>query len=203
MSARRLGRDCRGSSAAEFAIVLPLLVLFLFGIIDAGRWLWEINRAEKATQVGARFAAVTSAIPGGLASADYVGVGVLTQGDLIPRAAFGKISCTNTACCNPATSCTSPYPAVGTFNSAVFQAIVTRMRAMKSDITGANVIVTYEGSGLGYAGDPNGMDLSPIVTVKLTGMTFKPITSLLFANLAMPDFATSLTTEDAIGTQSN
>ena len=44
--------------------MLPLLILFLFGIIDAGRFLWEINRAEKATQVGARLAVVTDVVLG-------------------------------------------------------------------------------------------------------------------------------------------
>ena len=62
MIARRTGRclvaDCRGASAAEFSLVLPLLILLLFGIIDAGRLLWEVNRAEKATQMGARYAIV-------------------------------------------------------------------------------------------------------------------------------------------------
>ena len=52
-------RDRSAASAAEFALVLPLLLLFLFGIIDAGRFMWEYNRAEKATQVGARVAVVT------------------------------------------------------------------------------------------------------------------------------------------------
>ncbi len=46
--------------------MLPLLILFLFGIIDGGRFLWEINKAEKATQAGARVAVVTDVISTGL-----------------------------------------------------------------------------------------------------------------------------------------
>ena len=64
MTPAALIRDERGASAAEFALVLPLLLLLLFGIIDAGRLAWEFNRAEKATQVGARVAVVTDPIPG-------------------------------------------------------------------------------------------------------------------------------------------
>ena len=86
----------------EFGLILPLLLLFLLGIIDAGRFLWEFNRAEKATQAGARFAVVSDPVAPGLITADYVGVGGLTQGDIIPASAFGKVTCTSTAC-----TCTS------------------------------------------------------------------------------------------------
>ena len=39
----RLFRDRAAASAAEFALVLPLLMVFLFGIIDAGRFMWDYN----------------------------------------------------------------------------------------------------------------------------------------------------------------
>ncbi|WP_246444371.1 TadE family protein [Sphingomonas sediminicola] len=53
-----------GATAAEFAMVLPLLILFLFGIIDVGRYMWTLNQVEKATQMGARMAVVTNMVPG-------------------------------------------------------------------------------------------------------------------------------------------
>jgi hypothetical protein len=208
MRRRSLARNDIGASSAEFALVLPLLIVLLLGIIDGGRFLWEYNRAEKATQAGARFAVVTDPVPGGLAAANYVGVGSLTQGDVIPASAFGKISCNwasgaNPVCCNPSTACTTPYPAVGTINTNVFTGVVSRMRGMKPDIEASNVVINYEGSGLGYAGDPNGMDVSPIVTVELTGLAFRPIVLLSQLSVTMPDFRTTLTAEDASGSQSN
>jgi Flp pilus assembly protein TadG len=199
MRTRSFLNDEMGASAAEFALVLPLLLIFLFGVIDGGRFLWEDNRAEKATQAGARFAVVSDPIAGGLTAANYVGVGGLTQGDIIPASAFGKITCTSTAC----TCTTNPCPALGTRDGAAFTRVVTRMRGMMSNIRPTNVTISYEGSGLGYAGDPNGMDLSPLVTVELTGLTFRPITSLFLLQFSMPSFRTSLTSEDASGTQSN
>ena len=202
----RLLRNRHGASAAEFAMVLPLLLLFIFAIIDAGRFLWEFNRAEKATQVGARVAVVTDVIPAGLATADYVGVSGLTQGDVIPASALGTLTCSRTAC-----SCSGTCPAIGTINSTAFDEIATRMRQMKPDIQNANIQVEYRGSGLGYAGDPNGMDVSPIVTVRLvttpaqTALKFKPLTTMFLGGISftMPEFAASLTAEDASGTQSN
>ena len=196
---RRLRLDRSGASAVEFALVLPLVLLFLFGIIDAGRFLWEVNKAEKATQVGARVAVVTDPLPPGLTTANYVGVGGLTQGDLIPASALGLVTCTNTSC----TCTTSPCPALGTMLPANFTRIYTRMRNMKRDIVPANVRITYRGSGLGYAGDPNGMEIAPLVTVQLTGVQFRPVTTFLFTTLTLPAFRTTLTAEDSAGIVSN
>ena len=200
---RTLIRNCHGGAGAEFAMVLPLLLLLLFGIIDGGRLLWEVNRAEKATQAGVRFAVVANPLAGGLATADYLGVDGLTQGDIIPASEMGTVTCNQTACCNPSSSCTAPFPDVGTFDSDVFDAIYTRMHAMDPAIQKQNILVSYAGSGLGFAGDPNGPQISPIVTVELTGLKFQPITTLLFATFDLPDFRASLTAEDLSGTQSN
>lgn len=199
MSVRGFLKDQSGSSAAEFGLILPLLLLFLLGIIDAGRFLWEFNRAEKATQAGARFAVVSDPVAPGLITADYVGVGGLTQGDIIPASAFGKVTCTSTAC----TCTSSPCPSLGTRDSTAFGRMVTRIQAMKPEVQGTNVRIVYEGSGLGYAGDPNGMDISPLVTVELTGLKFRFLSTLGLGIINMPDFRTSLTSEDASGQQSN
>ena len=195
---RRLRLDRSGASAVEFALVLPLLLLFIFGIIDAGRYLWEVNKAEKATQVGARMAVVTNIVSPAIAATNYVGVSGLTQGDLVPASALGTVTCSRTSC-----SCTGTCPSgYATTSTAAFDLIVTRMQKMKRDIVAANVRVTYRGSGLGYAGDPNGMDISPLVTVTLTGMTFKPAVGLMLRNVTLPDFRTTLTAEDSAGTVS-
>ena len=199
MSAPRLLHDRSAASAAEFAMVLPLLILLLFGIIDAGRFMWEYNRAEKATQVGARMAVVTNVISTGLGTQGYVGVGGLTQGDVIPASALSPIVCTQTAC-----TCTGSCPTgYAVADTPAFNAVLTRMQTMKPDIAAANVRVEYRGSGLGYAGDPNGMDPSPLVTVRLTGVQFNSIATLFFVNFTMSDTLTTLTAEDSVGSQSN
>jgi hypothetical protein len=69
-------------------------------------------------------------------------------------------------------------------------------------VTDANVVVRYRGSGLGFAGDPTGSDVAPLVTVELRNLTFTPITSFLLATLTMPKFSTTLTAEDLTGTVS-
>jgi hypothetical protein len=74
---------------------------------------------------------------------------------------------------------------------------------MMPAIQASNVIIEYKGSGLGFAGDPNGAEVSPLVTVKLTGVQFKPLAFLMFATMNMPEFATTLTAEDLSGSESN
>ena len=199
MTVHRLLHDRSAASAAEFALVLPLMILMLFGIIDAGRFAWEYNRAEKATSEGARVAVVTDVISTGLATQDYVGVGGLTQGDLIPASALSPVTCTRASC-----TCTGSCPTgYATANATSFDRIVARMNLMKGDIAAANVQVKYSGSGLGYAGDPNGMEISPLVTVSLTGLRFRPLILFTTTTLPMPDFSTTLTAEDSVGVQSN
>ena len=206
----RLLRCQRAASAAEFALVLPLLLLLIFGTIDVGRFMWEVNQAEKATQVGARMAIVTTPVSTGLVEADFAG-GTIVAGELIPASALGQLTCTSSKCiCT-----TAPCAGIAeTVNSAAFTAIVTRMAQIKPGITSANVEVIYRGSGFGYAGTaatgtgggstpPETMEISPLVTVALTGVQFTPITSFLLANITMPSFTTTLTAEDSAGQYSN
>jgi len=209
MIASHLLHDRKGSSAAEFGLVLPLLLILLLGMIDAGRFIWEYNRAEKATQAGARVAVVTQIIPQGVANFKYVGQTVggvtYTQGDPLSTTALGTVTCQQSSgtlscsCVNTSGYC----PSLGTTNTAGFDAIVTRMRAMYPRVSSSRVIVEYRGSGVGYAGDPSGMDVSPLVTVKLTGLTFNPLALFGLVSFNLPSFSTSLTAEDSANAYSN
>ncbi|HEX9696585.1 MAG TPA: TadE family protein [Actinomycetota bacterium] len=53
-------RDQRGASAVEFAIVLPVVALLLFGIIDFGIVLNNQNSVRSAAREGARLASVAT-----------------------------------------------------------------------------------------------------------------------------------------------
>jgi hypothetical protein len=212
MLARRLLRSTSGASAAEFGLLLPLFLVLLFAVIDGGRFMWESNEAEKATQIGARAAIVTDVLSSGLRDEDYAGKVVggttLAAGDLIPAAALGSVLCTSTGCvCE-----TAPCPAnLGAFNSTLFtNVLVTRMKQMYPSITATNVQVRYRGSGLGIAEAGGGgggatelMEVSPLVTVTLTGVQFRPLTTFALKTATMPDFSTTLTAEDASGQYSN
>jgi len=195
----RFLRDRTGAGAAEFALVLPLAMLFLLGIIDAGRLFYDINRGEKTTQVGARWAVVTDPLAAPLKNSNYVGVTVdgvtLSQGDRVPQGALGLVTCTATSC----TCTTAPCPGgISAVDANAFGRLRDRMREFMPEIGNGNIVVEYRGSGLGYAGNPTGMDVFPLVTVRLVGMTFSPM--LLFGNeIDLPDFSYTLTMEDGAG----
>ena len=186
-------RRTEGSTAAEFALVLPLLLLFLIGIIDVGRLMWTWNRAEKATQMGVRYAVVTAMVPSTLASRDFALADSIPGGNPVPSASFSSTTCDNA-------NCTGSWG----YDSTEFANIVSRMRMFYPELAATNITVKYENIGLGYAGDPNGPDVSPLVTVQLQGMSFTPIVFNLFrSSITLPPFSAALTMEDGSGSVSN
>lgn len=209
----RLVKSCRGATAAEFAMVLPVAIIFLLGIIDVGRLMWTWNQAEKATQMGARFAVVTNIIPSGLVGYSFAVAGGIPQGSQIPQSSFGGAVCQLASASDASSalgcSCVTggTCPALGTAANdatAPFTKIVGRMSAIYPEIGKNNVIVEYNYSGLGYAGDPYGLDVAPLVTVKLRNITFTPMVFQLFGgSITLPDFRASLTLEDGVGSASN
>ena len=211
MIARRLLADRGGSGAAEFALVLPLLIAFLLGSVDLARFLWECNRAEKATQAGARYAIVTDIVPAGLATYSFTVSDGLLQGSVVPQANFAGASCVSTAVTGTdatAISCScigGSCPWLGTANVAAFNRIATRMRLIYPRLTAANVEVRYEYSGLGFAGDPNGADVAPLVAVRLRNVSFQPLLFSFFRtnSISLPAFSASLTLEDGSGNVAN
>jgi hypothetical protein len=200
---------------AEFAMVLPLLIVLIVGVVDVGRFMWTWNRAEKATQMGVRYAAVTDMgdtvrddpltvdvnEDAGIWTYDFYTAGGIPRGDAIPEAAFGGATCTASGCtCIPDTlPCGSA--------SAAFTSTVARMQAFMAEIQPENVTIEYGYSGLGYSGDPYGSDVNPLITIKLgqpTPISFEPALGYLLGfDLTLPSFASTLPMEDGIGSISN
>ena len=117
---RSHGRAESGATAAEFALVLPLLLLFILGIIDAGHVMWTWNQAEKATQMGARMAVVTDMVPEDLYTKDFSAD--LGQGQVVPTSEFSSTTCDST-------SCTGDWG----YDAAAFQAIVDPDAVLSAD----------------------------------------------------------------------
>lgn len=54
----RLRRDRDGASAVEFAIILPMLLMLVFGVMEFGRALWTQNALHYSVEQAARCATV-------------------------------------------------------------------------------------------------------------------------------------------------
>jgi Flp pilus assembly protein TadG len=195
-------RDTRGSTVAEFAMVLPIVIFFLLGIVDAGRLMWTLNRIEKGTQMGVRYAAVTDPIPSNLLLRDFALQDSAVGGNAVSQGVFGNVTCSSAdqgaqassiSCNCSGSSCASGANPIGaTYSVPVFNNILDRVRWFTKDSLAVNVEVKYENVGLGYAGDPNGADVAPLITVTVKNFSF-----------SLPDVKASLTMEDGAGTVSN
>lgn len=192
----RLWHNTRAATGAEFALVLPLALLFLLGIIDVGRYVWRINEAEKGVQQGVRYAVVTAPVASGLTTATFTGSTAcggtaLTAGDTICAAALPTVTCQSGSC-----------TAYG-YDGTRFGYVLARVQNMAPFAKAANLKVEYTGSGLGFAGDPSsGPEVAPIVTVRLENLSFSAM-SLLGTSLTMPTISRSQTMEDGLGAASN
>jgi len=66
---KKFWKSCEGQSLVEFALILPVFVIILFGMIEFGR-LWEMsNIATSAAREGARVAAIADRTPAQAAAA--------------------------------------------------------------------------------------------------------------------------------------
>lgn len=90
MNARRRRRS-GGQSLVEFALVLPIFMTLIFGILDLGRGVWALDIANHAAAEAARFAIVH----GGNANT-YCPVG--------PAAATANVPAASSACPYPSPS---------------------------------------------------------------------------------------------------
>lgn len=61
MRARSLIRDEEGAAVVEFALVMPILALIVFGIIDFGRAFYTVNNIISAVREGSRYGAILAA----------------------------------------------------------------------------------------------------------------------------------------------
>ena len=94
MIACRLTRDVRGVAAVEFAITSPLYFLALFGLAQAGMWLWTDFSLQRAVDAASPCAAILTSTCGTTSAIQtYAANNVV--GLSVPSSAF---SVTNASC---------------------------------------------------------------------------------------------------------
>jgi len=186
---RTLRRDERGTTMVEMTIVFPIILLTTLGILEFGNLFAQLILADKATEMGVRFA-VTST----MAATTVPDCGVNTTQTLGTPCRLVAGSSTWTRTCSAGS---------GGCDATAFNAIVAKMQSVYTRVAPANVVVEYRGTGLGFVG--RGMPV-PDVTVRLQNMTFTFIAvgglvrnlfgGALGDTVQMPDFRATLTGED-------
>lgn len=87
----------QGAAAVEFAIVLPLLLLVLTGIVEYGRLMWNYDALAKATRDAARYLSLEKPINAAAENTARTMVDNAAAasgiGDLLPNAEYVPISC--------------------------------------------------------------------------------------------------------------
>ena len=184
---RNLAADTSGAAAVEFAFITFSLILFTFAIFDVGFALYWFNRAEKATQLGVRMAAVSNPVTDFFSSFD---------GEIGNTPAVAGTSCesgtgTLQSFCNHAVitcfvedgngSCTAPNADAialepGNFVDAAFTKIFNEMRVVYPQLSSENVEVEYRPSVAGFVGRPGStagtFNLVPQVTVRIVDLKY-------------------------------
>jgi Flp pilus assembly protein TadG len=64
MRKRPNARGKRGTAILEYALVVPVLLLFVLGIIDMGRLMWTYTFLARAVEEGARCGAINTSVCG-------------------------------------------------------------------------------------------------------------------------------------------
>jgi hypothetical protein len=178
-----------------------LLLVLTCGLVEFSLAFFQWNSASKATQLGARLAAVSSPVSSDLTALTGLEGGA-AAGDPFPsfvRVCNGSTqTCSNGGIYNAAAMDTLVYGRGGSTTCGTIGAdgypgmcdVFTRVRPQ-------NVIVTYRQTGLGFAGRPGGP--VPTITVELTGLTFNFVflgKLLGLGPIAMPAMKTTATGED-------
>lgn len=68
LSPRRIIRDESGQNTVEFALILPILLIIIFGIIDFGWLFFNMAMVANSTRSGARYAVVNITTAGDMAT---------------------------------------------------------------------------------------------------------------------------------------
>lgn len=217
MFGSRRTRNRKGESGAvliEVAATLLTFLVLIFGVVEFSYIFYQWNSATKATERGARIAAVSSPVASNLATLTG-----LEPANNIPGATMPSFDCT----CNGRTKqCTGTVPtnaAACSYSETAMKTILLGrgnngtncvsdrlnggMCQFFPSLTQANVIVRYQYTGMGYAGRTAGP--IPTITVSLQNVTYNFLLLSGIATLTRVSFplsATSTVTGEDLRTSS-
>lgn len=167
--------SCReGAALVEAALVLPILLLIVFGLVELSLYFWTQSRAEKAVQLGLRRAVVSDPVavgPGLDPEESEAWWDGLPLGLRCFPSGPGSGPCpTFAVSCDLGSGCRCDGGCRFSLDRTRLDAIVQAMRAVLPDLAPENVRVGYATNGFGYVGRP--LPVPVDVTVGLIGMRY-------------------------------
>lgn len=165
--------DRRGVTLLEGLLAMPIVLLVLAAMFEFGVLMFQWNMTVKATQIGARLAAVSTPLVGDdaydLAMSD--GFDVLIEGNPVPPTNV-SISCGAEPSDGPCDAAAMSRLLTGgdSLCGTVSTNSVIGMCDVAPFIGADNVRITYQRSGLGYVGRPFGQVST--ITVETVGLNF-------------------------------
>ena len=166
----RVWRESTGSTAIEFAIMGPVILLLTAGILESMLLLFDYHRATEATRRGARLASYQQPV----AELDSLDGGAT----VICSSAADVVNCGGATL----------------FSVATFTAVLAEMREIVPQIQQEDLEIVYAPSNIGDITTPGG--LKPQVTVRITGVVHEFILFGGFSGLPldhqMPSFSTTV-----------
>lgn len=142
---RRLAEE-RASTAVEFAMILPIILLMTLGTIETATVLFEIHKLNDAARRIARAAIIQPAIPK---------ISDLQAGAVVCIGQGASVSCGGASIAHPAS----------------FASLLAEGRVLVPNLKAENVRLIYEDSGTVQM--VSGEIVTPSVTVELMGVTFE------------------------------
>ncbi|MBB2671330.1 UNVERIFIED_ORG: hypothetical protein GGE44_000881 [Rhizobium esperanzae] len=190
-------QDSSGASLVEALLTFPIVILVFAAFIEFGYAMSQWNQTVKALQYGARLAAVSDPLTTNfgdvfpIEAADPLNNGKAAPNDATISSTCGPnlANCTVLALnrivlggdgiCQPGTD---PHPGICDLNSR---------------IEPKNLMVTYQRSGLGYWGRPDGPVLTMRFEVRDIPLELPILGGLLGLNdITIPAHPVTITTED-------
>ena len=211
----KLLRDTQGGALVEFTLVFPVFILVALGTVDFTFLLFDRSMAAKAAYQGARTAIVTSPVASNITNLTYdplqIGQWCFDPGTGGPSPTANCPSASSVCTPNSASSgsCTNSQ---GTFDNTAFTTILNSMQAVFPRVQRQNVQISYQTTGLGFAGRPAGLPMDVTVSITCMNHQFYFIGALMgFAFPALPagcpaanpgpiipPFSTTLPSEDMV-----
>lgn len=175
----KLSGDESGASLLEFTLVLPLLLVTTLGLVDLGLLMFASTQADRATQVGARWAATNLPMANGIDGVIAASSGAISGTSCQPDPISGVSACTlrpsytcsytgNTGTCLGSNGSSLPivdsrfFTAAGGTNASLVKTMQAELYSRTLDKLQVDVI--YTPLQQGYVGRPK----TPMnVTVRL------------------------------------